>query len=78
MKRKRNAPAEPEEVQLTNLIGELGIEFPTLVVDPQERYGYDRAETLPMTVVVDPARNVKDVLVGPQTKASVEAAVLAN
>ncbi|MEM7077793.1 MAG: TlpA disulfide reductase family protein [Pseudomonadota bacterium] len=55
-------------------IAALQIEFPNLVVDPQVEYGYERAQILPMTVVIDEARQVKSILVGPQTAASVLAA----
>jgi len=63
---------------LTELIDKMGIEFPTLVDDPQVRYGYERAETLPMTVIINPAREVQKILIGPQTASSIHAAVLAN
>lgn len=64
--------------KLTGLIDRMGIEFPTLIEDPQLRYGYDRAETLPMTVIINPQRQVHKILIGPQTASSIQAAVLAN
>lgn len=66
------------DVKLTELIDKMGIEFPTLVDDPQVRYGYERAETLPMTVIINPVREVQKILIGPQTASSIHAAVLAN
>ena len=56
----------------------LGIEFPVLSVDPQTRYGYERPEMLPTTVLIDPQRQVRHVLVGPQTAASLRAAILSS
>jgi thiol-disulfide isomerase/thioredoxin len=64
--------------KLVTLIGEMGIEFPTLVQDPQLRYGYDRPETLPMTAIITPSREVQKILIGPQTSASIQAAILAK
>jgi thiol-disulfide isomerase/thioredoxin len=62
------------DAPLNKDITALGIEFPVLVEDPQLRYGYDRAEILPMTVIINPQGGVHEVLVGPQTQASVLAA----
>ncbi|MEM9624253.1 MAG: TlpA disulfide reductase family protein [Pseudomonadota bacterium] len=61
--------------KLTDVIERMDIQFPVLAEDPQERYGYERAQTLPMTVIINPAREVHDVLIGPQTQASVTAAL---
>ncbi len=61
--------------KLREVIARMEINFPVLAQDPQQRYGYDRAQTLPMTVIINPDRQVHDVLIGPQTKASVLAAL---
>jgi thiol-disulfide isomerase/thioredoxin len=61
--------------KLGDVIDRMDIQFPVLVQDPQQKYGYPRAEHLPMTVVINPAREVHDVLVGPQTADSILAAL---
>ena len=61
--------------KLGEVIERMDIRFPVLLQDPQQKYGYPRAEHLPMTVVINPAREVHDVLVGPQTAASIAAAL---
>jgi hypothetical protein len=61
--------------KLSEVIDRMDIQFPVLMQDPQLRYGYERAEHLPMTVLINPARQVHRVLVGPQTGASILAAL---
>ncbi len=61
--------------KLGEVMARMDIKFPVLKQDPQLRYGYDRAEHLPMTVLIDPDRAVHEVLVGPQTAASIMAAM---
>lgn len=60
--------------KLNEVIKRMEIDFPVLLADPQQRFGYDRAEQLPMTVIINPQRAVHDVLIGPQTAASITAA----
>ena len=64
-----------EGQELTDLIGEMGIEFPVLVDDPQVLVGYAAAEVLPMTVIIPPQGEVHKVLVGPQTAETIEASL---
>lgn len=47
---------------------ELGIEFPTLLDDPFLLLGYETPQVLPMTVILSPTGEVRQMLVGPQTK----------
>lgn len=61
--------------KLGEVMQRMDIKFPVLKVDPQEKYGYSRAEHLPMTVLINPQREVHEVLVGPQTAASILAAM---
>ena len=61
--------------KLGDVMQRMQIEFPVLKQDPQLRYGYQRAEHLPMTVLINPAREVHEVLVGPQTATSIMAAL---
>ena len=57
--------------ELTAVIERMQIKFPVLVADPQLEYGYDRAQVLPMTVIINAEREVVKILSGPQTKASI-------
>ena len=63
-----------EGENLTDVMQRMQIEFPVLAQDPQLEYGYDRAQVLPMTVIIDPQRQVHEVLSGPQTAKSIIAA----
>jgi thiol-disulfide isomerase/thioredoxin len=60
---------------MPRLIAEMGIEFPTLLVDPRERYGLERPRVLPVTLVIDPAGTLVTTLQGPQTVDSLQAAI---
>ena len=55
---------------LAALIEEMGIEFPVLVSDPFQRFGYDLPDVLPTTVIIGPDHKVHEILVGPQTRES--------
>ena len=61
--------------KLGDVIERMDIKFPVMREDPQMRYGYERAEHLPVTVLINPAREVHEVLVGPQTMNSIVAAM---
>lgn len=61
--------------KLNDVISRMEIEFPVLLSDPQVRFGYDRAEQLPMTIVLSPEREVHEVLLGPQTAQAIMAAL---
>ena len=61
--------------KLNEVIERMEIDFPVLLVDPQQQFGYERPAQLPMTVLIDPKRQVHDVLIGPQTAASISAAL---
>lgn len=61
--------------KLGDVIERMDIRFPVMSEDPQMRYGYARAEHLPVTVLINPAREVHEVLVGPQTMNSIVAAM---
>jgi len=61
--------------KLNEVIARMEIDFPVLLADPQQRLGYHRPEQLPMTVIINPAREVHDILMGPQTAASITAAL---
>ncbi|MDP5071225.1 MAG: TlpA family protein disulfide reductase [Congregibacter sp.] len=48
----------------------LKVQFPTLGTDPAARYGLDRPQVLPTTLVINPDGALTAVLVGPQTMES--------
>ena len=53
----------------------MGIEFPVLTLDPAMSLGIDTPTVLPTTVLVHPDGGVREVLVGPQTAASLLAVI---
>ncbi len=63
--------------ELLELMDRLGVEFPVALEDPREVWGVDAVEVLPTTIVVDPAGQAKQVLIGPQTAATLRAAMAA-
>lgn len=48
----------------------LGVEFTMLTEDPAAGLGLPRPVVLPTTIILDPAGNVSETLIGPQTMAS--------
>ncbi len=52
---------------LTDLMDEMAIEFPVLLLDPASRWDQPRPSVLPSTLVIGPDGELRDVLVGPQT-----------
>lgn len=56
-------------------VRELGIAFPTLLMDPRSDLQLPPAQALPETLVLDAEGNVFKVLVGPQTRATLAAAI---
>ena len=61
--------------ELNAQIEALGIEFPTLAADPSAELGVPRPVVLPTTFIVDQSGAVIDTLLGPQTLATLEAAL---
>lgn len=57
---------------LTEVAAALGVDFPVLLHDPMVRFGYPRTERLPMTVILNPKREVVEILEGPQTRKRLE------
>ncbi|MFM7274872.1 MAG: TlpA disulfide reductase family protein [Gammaproteobacteria bacterium] len=53
----------------------LGIETPLLEVDPSARFGFARPQVLPATFVIGPDGKARQTLLGPQTVASLQAAI---
>lgn len=51
---------------LAELVAEMGIEFPVLVADPRSRWAVDQPAVLPTTLIINPAGELAQVLIGPQ------------
>jgi thiol-disulfide isomerase/thioredoxin len=64
--------------QLQQQIKKLQIELPVLQQDPSAQLGYQRPDALPTTLVFDPEGQLKATLVGPQTMATLAAAIGAS
>lgn len=64
-----------DEELLRRQVTELDIAFPVLLADPAEQVGYPRPQALPTTVVIGPDGAVLQLLQGPQTEASLAAAI---
>lgn len=60
---------------LASQIEALGVAFPTLPSDPAELLGQPRPSVLPTTFILDPQGTLTASLVGPQTEASLLAAI---
>ena len=60
--------------ELQRLIEKFDIQF-EVIEDPAGRLGYPRPTVLPTTIIIDPQGNVRDTLLGPQTLASLQAAI---
>ena len=61
--------------QLADQIRKLGIETPALLQDPASLLGYERPKALPTTLVFGPDGKLRQTLQGPQTEASLAAAI---
>ncbi len=61
---------DPEGDEIKAQIERMKITFPVFAEDPYLYYGIEQPQVLPTTVIVDPNGMVADVLVGPQTEAS--------
>ncbi len=61
--------------KLVDVATRMDIKFPTLTQDPFLKYDYERPMQLPTTILINPQRQVHDTLVGPQTAASIMAAI---
>lgn len=61
--------------QLLDDIADMGIEFPVFTQDPASVWGYGTSNVLPRTAIIAPGGEVKQVLLGPQTRDSLLAAI---
>jgi len=60
---------------LREVIERMDIKFPVLASDPREMWGYKLPTSLPTTVIISPDREVQAILLGPQSRESIELAV---
>lgn len=60
---------------LREQIEKLRVELPVILGDPAPQLGYPRPAVLPTTLIFAPDGTLKDTLVGPQTAASLAAAI---
>ena len=65
---------EGEELQ--EQILRFKVKVPSLLTDPGELFGWEVPESLPATYIIDPEGVTREVLIGPQTKESLEAIIL--
>lgn len=61
---------EPGPEEMADAIAKMKITFPVYQTDPYRQFGIERPAVLPTTVIVDPRGELTEVLVGPQTEAS--------
>ena len=59
------------DTKLSAVVDRMGIEFPVVVEDPRARWQQDLPTVLPSTYLVSPAGELAEVLVGPQSMASI-------
>ena len=52
---------------LKEQVEKMAIEFPVLIEDPRQMFGYGEPEVLPMTVLIDSEGSISKILIGPQT-----------
>ena len=60
---------------LSSVAQRMKIEFPTLITDPRDRFGYPRPEMMPTTIVLNGQQEVVETLVGPQTLDGLKAVI---
>ena len=61
---------QPPLEQLNKVAQELDVQFPVMLQEPHEQFGYERPVTLPTTVLISPDGQVHKVLVGNKTEAA--------
>jgi thiol-disulfide isomerase/thioredoxin len=60
---------------LAQQTGALGVDFPTLALDPASHFNTARPRVLPTTLIITPEGELKATLVGPQTAESLLLAI---
>ena len=65
-----------EGEELEEQILRFKVQVPSLLTDPGELFGWDVPDGLPTTYIIDPKGVTREVLLGPQTKESLEEMIL--
>jgi len=65
-----------EGEELEEQILRFKVQVPSLLTDPGELFGWDVPKGLPTTYIIDPNGVTREVLLGPQTKESLEEMIL--
>jgi len=61
---------QPDPETMARQIEKLKVTFPVIDHDPYQHFGIEKPEVLPTTLIITPAGELRDVLVGPQTESS--------
>jgi len=64
--------------ELNQQAKQLGIAFDLLTIDPARQGRWPQPQVLPTTLIIDPQGILRKTLTGPQTKATLEAALAAE
>ena len=65
----------PDSETLRQQIHDLKVTFPVFDSDPYARFGIQRPEVLPTTLIINPRGELQDLLIGPQTEDSLLAVI---
>ena len=68
----------PEPKTMVKQIEDLNITFPVFDQDPYTRFGIERPDVLPTTLIINPYGELELLLVGPQTEESLLTAIRGN
>tara|TARA_Y100001970_G_scaffold158998_1_gene194463 strand:+ start:83055 stop:83468 length:414 start_codon:yes stop_codon:yes gene_type:complete len=61
-----------EGKELLEQIERFKVKVPSLITNPEELFGWEKPSSLPTTYIIDPQGDLIHVLIGPQTKESLE------
>ena len=59
-------------VELQEQITRFKVKVPSMLTDPGELFGWHLPDSLPTTFIIDPSGVTKEILIGPQTKETLE------
>ena len=58
--------------ELQEQIARFKVKVPSMLTDPGELFGWNLPDSLPATFIIDPSGVTKEILIGPQTKETLE------
>lgn len=61
-----------EGAELKEQIIRFKVKVPSMLTDPGELFGWETPDSLPATFIIDPKGVTKEMLIGPQTKETLE------